>query len=144
MQETYRGKELLEIASRHALETYAHGGGTTEEFIVIGTPQSIRNLSRLMEEIGQLRDRLHEAGVTFERSLDHWLNVNDGLAAQAGELAKLLKDAAVAMEGTDDRNLTRIAKRIRTRFHEKHLWMNQDVPRGTSRESSSAGEPEER
>ena len=74
MQETYRGKELLEIASRHDLDTYAHGGGETEEFIVIGAPQSIRNLSRLMDEIERLRELLQQAKDALQQASDHWMS----------------------------------------------------------------------
>jgi len=143
MQETYRGKDLLEIASRHDLDTYAYGGRATEEFIVIGTPRSIRNLSRLMEEIDELRERLHDAQCAFEQNLDHWMNVNDGLIDMAGELTKLLKDAAVAMEGTNDQDLVTLARRIRAELHEKHLWVDQNVPHETFRASWSIYKPED-
>ncbi|HGY89652.1 MAG TPA: hypothetical protein ENK43_00620 [Planctomycetes bacterium] len=52
MKDDHRGPELIQIASRHGLDTYAFGGDP--EFIVIGSEKSIRNLGRLMDRLEDL------------------------------------------------------------------------------------------
>ena len=74
MQAIYRGKELLEIATRHDLDTYAYVGGETETFMVIGAPQSIRNLSRLVDENERLRELLQQAKDALQQASDHWMS----------------------------------------------------------------------
>ena len=62
MQDDFRGEELFEIALRHGLDLHAFGGD--DEFVVIGSERSIRNLRRLIERMehhGKLPEGAHDA-----------------------------------------------------------------------------------